>query len=249
MSKTETLPSLREDEHGVIPHENGTPSILDVIARAASDPRVDVTKMQALLDMQERIFARNAESAWNAALAIVQPKMPRITKKGRIEYPGKGGTIVSTAFARYEDIDLAVRPIYSPEGFSISWNTEASGSATTIIGTLAHKDGHSKQYRMTLPHDTSGSKNAIQAVGSTVSYGKRYLLCSMFNIVTVGEDDDGASSGAIDEQQKNRILDMLIHTNSDEQKFLKFMNVASVDLIQKRDFQRAIVALERKVKP
>ena len=41
-----------------------------------------------------------------------------------------------------------------------------------------------------LPLDTSGSKNGVQAVGSTVSYGKRYAICALLNIST-GDDTDG----------------------------------------------------------
>ena len=31
----------------------------------------------------------------------------------------------------------------------------------------------------------------MQAIGSSVSYGKRYALCMLLNIATGGEDDDG----------------------------------------------------------
>jgi hypothetical protein len=48
---------------------------------------------------------------------------------------------------------------------------------------------------MTLPLDTSGSKNNVQAVGSSTSYGKRYTATLLLNIRTKGEDDDGHAGG------------------------------------------------------
>ncbi|MNO71030.1 ERF superfamily protein [compost metagenome] len=61
----------------------------------------------------------------------------------------------------------------------------------SVTGILMHRAGHREQTTMLLPLDTSGSKNAVQALGSSVSYGKRYVLCALLNITTRGEDDDG----------------------------------------------------------
>lgn len=44
---------------------------------------------------------------------------------------------------------------------------------------------------MLLPADVSGNKNAVQAFGSSTSYGKRYVLCALLNITTRGQDDNG----------------------------------------------------------
>ena len=49
---------------------------------------------------------------------------------------------------------------------------------------------------MVLPVDTSGSKNGVQAVASSVSYGKRYTAGLLLNITTTGEDDDGNGPAA-----------------------------------------------------
>ena len=46
-------------------------SLLNLIARAASDPAVDVAKMAALLEMQERVMRAQAVHDFNAAMARV----------------------------------------------------------------------------------------------------------------------------------------------------------------------------------
>src|SRR4051812_41928358 len=93
-------------------------AFLELISRAASDPTVDVAKMKELLSMRVEIMAREAEMAFSQAMARLQPRLPRITKHGRICVNG----VVRNTYARIEDIDAVIRPLYSEEGFSISWN-------------------------------------------------------------------------------------------------------------------------------
>ena len=66
-----------------------------------------------------------------------------------------------------------------------------SGEALAVTCVLTHTDGHSERTTMTAGADTSGSKNAIQARGSAVSYLERYTLCGALGLLTVDEDSDG----------------------------------------------------------
>jgi len=165
---------------------NESAAIITVIERAAMNPNVDIDKMERLLMMQERIIAKNAEQAFNAALAEMQDELPVILETGAIK--NSNGKVQST-YAKWEDINEAIKPILRKHGFALTFKSEINGSVK-VTGILTHKAGHREQTEITLPADTSGSKNAVQAVGSTISYGKRYGLCAMLNIST-GDDDDG----------------------------------------------------------
>jgi len=58
-----------------------------------------------------------------------------------------------------------------------------------------------------------GSKNAVQAVGSSVSYGKRYVMSALLNITTTDDDDDGQSAvPAIDLFAHNMVVQKHIDT-------------------------------------
>jgi hypothetical protein len=48
-----------------------------------------------------------------------------------------------------------------------------------------------------LPADVGKGRNDVQAIGSSVSYGKRYAAMAMLNLITRGlaEDDDGQAGG------------------------------------------------------
>ena len=66
--------------------------LLEVIARAARDPNVDIDKMERLLEMQERVHARNAKAAYYSALAEMQPSLPAIVERGGIK--DRNGNVV-----------------------------------------------------------------------------------------------------------------------------------------------------------
>lgn len=178
----------------VIPASGAT--ILDVIARAASDPGTDADKMERLLAMYERITAQQARATFNASLAGLQPKLPVIDERGGIK---NNSGVVQSTYARWEDINDAIRPLLAEHGFALSFRTGvAQDGKITVTGVLSHRDGHSEETTITLPHDSSGNKNAVQAVGSSTSYGKRYTAISLLNITSRApgdQDDDGQAAG------------------------------------------------------
>lgn len=165
-------------------------ALIQAIERAAINPAVDVDKMERLLQMQERILARQAEVAFHAAFAEMQSELPVITERGQIVVDHK----VRSEYATFEDINEAVKPILHRHGFGVSFRTDFA-DGITITAVLSHRQGHKEQTSMKLPADTSGSKNVVQAIGSSVSYGKRYTMQALLNITSGGEDDDGHSGG------------------------------------------------------
>jgi len=93
-------------------------------------------------------------------------------------------------------------PIVHQHGFTVSF--QPAGKSPTgdlrIKWTVAHKMGHVEQDTADIPMDgvgTGGKQNmtGTQSFGSTASYGRRYLLCMLFNIST-GDDTDGNSKSA-----------------------------------------------------
>lgn len=156
-------------------------SLIDIIGKVALTPGGDLAKLEKLMDLQERILNREEEKAFYADLAAMQPELPRVIKS-------KDGH--NSKYAPLEDINDAIRPAMQKYGFAVIFNIEQKDKSVDITTTLAHKLGHTKSLTIPLALDTSGSKNAVQAVGSTISYGKRYGICAILNIST-GDDVDG----------------------------------------------------------
>lgn len=167
-----------------------TTALMSMIERVCLDREADITKLEKMLDMQERILNRNAEQAFAADFAAMQCELPRIARNGKIEIKKDGRTIQSTAFAKLEDINDGIRPTLQKYGFGVSFTIDQAGGLITVTAKLLHRLGHSEKTAISLPIDTSGSKNNVQGNGSTVSYGKRYAICALLNIST-GDDVDG----------------------------------------------------------
>lgn len=208
-----------------IPQDNSMDSI---IARAASDPKCDVEKLDKLLDMQERVMGKQAEMAFNSAMASLQPELPAI-KKTKDGHKYK--------YAPYDQIDRLIRPHYTEHGFSLSFNSESKGDNVHYYGTISHKEGFSRTAEMILPADTSGSKNEIQAVGSTISYAKRYLVGMLLNIVTEDEDDDAAyGNERLTPEMVSKVQELIESTGRSEARLLKIKGVNSIEHILLKDY-------------
>ena len=178
--------------------QSGIAAQVSQIERIASDPNVDVNKLETLWMMQEKAQDRIAKMAYNSDMASMQSKMPIIKKTGVIKdkYDNE-----RSKYARFEDVISAIQPFLNEFGFSVSFKTEFHNSCLQVTGFVSHSQGHEESTIMTLPFDDSGAKNKVQAIGSSISYGKRYCLCMLLNIAASGEDDDGHSAAA-DELKK-----------------------------------------------
>lgn len=173
----------------VAPAPAAKPDVVSMIVAAASDPNVDVQKLEKLIDMQERWQRLQAESEFNQAFSVMQGELPTVVEKGRGDK--------QMAYAPIEDVMEAVRPVLQKHGFSVShqteWPQDRKGTVR-IVGILSHRLGHSRTSVFESQADNSGSKNAIQALGSTITYGRRYTLNDLLGIVSRrGEDNDGAT--------------------------------------------------------
>jgi len=229
-------------------HSDDT-AIVQFIERAASDPKVDVDKMERLLLMQERVMERRAKADFNAALAALQPKLPVIAERGAIRDRNKA---IQSTYALWEDVNECIRPLLAEAGFSLSFRSgRDDANRLTVTGVLSHAGGHSEEATLALPVDDSGSKNNVQGVGSSLSYGKRYTTFLLLNITTSGDDDDGkraGDAGSIDEEQVGKLQELIESTGADKARFLKFMGAESLSEIPAKDFTKAMQALLAKAK-
>ena len=184
------------------------PTPMEMIAAIARDPSIPIDRIAALIGLQERMEAREAEKQFNADFAAAMLDMPRVAKRGAKKM-GDKGTIM---YATYEDVDAAIRPIEARHGFARSFSTRQAdkpGSIMTLI--LTHRAGHCRTSERFCRPDPGPGRNDIQAEGSGESYGRRYLTLAVWNIVTVGADDDGDSADPITDEQALDIRTMLDH--------------------------------------
>jgi hypothetical protein len=249
---TENNVTVIEAEPAQLPAVSESAALLQVIERMAVNPAVDVEKFERLMALQERMVARNAKTAYHAALAELQPKLPVIGERGEIKIRDQ----VQSRYALWEDVVRAIAPLLSEHGFALSFRVSRDTERQNVTGILSHRDGHSEETTLSLPIDNSGSKNGVQGIGSTVSYGKRYVTQALLNLVSSGDDDDGqgGGNGLITAEQKAELVELLkangatYPDGAGTKKFLDFMGVASLDEINASDFNKGRLALAAKAK-
>jgi hypothetical protein len=171
---------------------NGNTALMSFIERAANNPEFDVAKFGELLRLQRDVAHDQSRRAFNAAMADAQSEMLPVVRDARNSH-------LNNRYARLETIDAAMRPIYTRHGFSVRYGSAPASSEgmIRITCTVAHADGYFEEQYLDAPTVNAGSQGGrtattpVQAVGSAITYLRRYLLSMVFNVVLADEDDDG----------------------------------------------------------
>lgn len=178
-------------ESSVAPPADPHNATISMLERAVRDPAVDVDKMERIWLLCEKENKRLAERSFNAALSEMQCALPAVERKGEIK--GRDKKVVST-YALWEDVNEAIKPVLTAHGFALSFRVKTSKDLIEVRGVLTHRDGHKEETEISLPADTTGFKNPVQAVASSVSYGKRYSAGALLNLTSFDEDDNGTGA-------------------------------------------------------
>jgi len=213
--------------------------------RLAVTSGADLEKLERLLTLQERFEANEARKAYHKAMAEFKENPPHIEKDKKVGFASKQGGRVGYSHASLGNVVEKITAELSKHGLSVSWRTQQNG---TIIVTcrITHIMGHSEEAVLSAGADTTGSKNSIQALGSTISYLQRYTILSILGLATYDQDNDGQGAEVeyITENQLNIIREKL--NGRDEAKFLAYLGVEKLELLPKADYAKAMIALQAK---
>lgn len=223
--------------------------IVDVAPRAAITPLemldralssgADPDTLTKLMALQERWEAGQARKAFDEAIASAKAEISPIVRNA------KGHN--DKRYADFAAIARAVDPIISQHGLSYRFRTNQT-DRISVTCVLSHKAGHSEETTLSGPADTSGNKNAIQAIGSTLTYLQRYTLTQALGLAA-SNDDDGKSAGlgqAITEEQVIFLRELIEAVGADEKRFLAHGKVDALSDIRADQFEAAVRLLKSK---
>lgn len=159
---------------------------------AAVQGNSDLEKVEKLLELQERWEKRQAEKAYNKAIANFKANPPEIIKESSVDFTGLKGR-VNYKYASLANVIEKVTPELSKHGLTISWRTNQNGKIN-VSCRISHELGHYEETSLCADADTSGSKNPIQAIGSTITYMQRYTALALLGLACADQDDDGRAS-------------------------------------------------------
>lgn len=131
-----------------------------------------------------------------AALALLQTKLPEIRKTQTAEVETNKGRNYSYTYANLAGISAQIMPLLGDLGLSFIAKPTFSGDRFVLAYSLLHTSGEREDGEYPLP--TSGTP---QAIGSAITYGRRYCLCAVTGVAPE-DDDDGAAAEAEAETQR-----------------------------------------------
>jgi hypothetical protein len=239
----ERAPAMQPEQ---IPAQTAGQSLtpLEMLDRAVAGGATPDT-LEKLMGLQERWETTQARKAFDNAMAEAKARIPVIMKNKTVSH-GVG----KTSF-KHEDMAQIARtidPILSSFGLSYRFRTSSEGGRVSVTCVVSHRDGHSETNELSGPPETSGSKNSIQAIGSSVTFLQRYTLKAALGLAA-SDDDDGKSAGsgaAISEEQLGELQSLIAEVAADIQKFCRYMKVETLADIPATKFADAKAALEAK---
>lgn len=215
-------------------------AILTMIERMALNPEIDPDRIERFIALKERIDANAAKVDFNNALAEAKAQIGPVLKNRKGHNDKK--------YADFSAIAKVVDPVVTSLGLSYRFRTEQTDRITVTCIISGH--GHSEENSLSGPPDASGSKNAIQAIGSTLTYLQRYTLVQALGL-SVAEDDDGKAAGAdlaVNDQQREALDNLIEQTGADLDKFLAFFQIQFLAELPSKRFDEARRMLEAKRK-
>lgn len=214
------------------------------LLQTAIEKGIEPDKLDKMFELQERYEVNQAKKAFNHAMSEFAKNAPKLVKDRKVAFKQTQYNYVTLASVVNE-----VQKVMSKLGLSHRWKTNQENQMITVECIVTHEQGYSESSDFTAPPDTSGAKNAIQAIGSTISYGQRYTLLSILGL-SAFEDDDARSAVNVEfitPEQVKMINELMLKTKTKLGQFLGYLKVDSLDKLPVIRFASAINALELKL--
>ena len=221
---------------------------MDMLNRAV-ESGANIEVLTKLMDLQERFEANQARKAFDEAMAAAKAEIPTIRKNRTVDFTSAKGR----THYRHEDlaeVAATVNPVLSRYGLSYRFRTSAQpNEPITVTCIVTHRLGYFEETTLCGPRDDSGNKNAIQQVGSTLTYLQRMTLKAALGLAA-SDDDDGRKSDQtaepISKEEVSKLLAEIETTGTDTEQFCKYLGVEAVPEITVGLLPRAKAALAKK---
>ena len=234
----------------VTPEASAPITPMAMIDRALSSGASAET-LERLMALQERWQAAQAKRAFDAAIAEAKAEISPILKTRKVDFTSaKGRTNYD-----YEDlaqIENQVNPVLSRHGLSYRFRSEQpEARAIKVTCIVSHRDGHSEENSLLGWADDTGNKNAIQAVGSAITYLQRYSLKLALGLSATNDTDgrtlrhDDATS--INADQYQDLCSLIERSGADEKAMLQFLGAQDTETLTVAQYGKAKALLEKKI--
>lgn len=177
----------------VLPIEQRLPSTevtpLTVLMRAIQDNSCDLARLEKLMDLEARWRADLAKQSYVRAFAQFKKNMPDVVKDMLNKQYGSD-------YSSLANLVNTTNKVLGEFGLNARWDIDQKDGMKAVC-IMTHEDGHEERVVITGPLDTSGAKNPLQQIKSTLTYLEGATFQAITGVVarSASADDDGNGSG------------------------------------------------------
>jgi hypothetical protein len=226
-----------------------TADIYSLVERIMMDKDLPVERAHQALEFYQKVEAQTARRAFDEAMAEAKAKIPPILKDQHVKYTNKSGDTTEYDHENLAGIAKIVDPILSEFGLSYRFRTSSNlNEPIRVTCIVAHRRGYYEENTLSAGADSSGGKNTIQAIGSTLTYLQRYTLKSSLGLAAAPDDDgkrsDDVPGEAITAEQAAVLKKRIETVGSDIVEFCTYFKVDTVESLPAKQLDRANKALD-----
>lgn len=213
----------------------------DKMVEMALSSDVGIEKLERLLELKERHEANEARKAYHKAMSMFKANPPEIEKDANVSYKQ-----TSYNHATLGNVASKINKSLSGYGLSASWKTDQIEGSVKVTCTITHMLGFSESTSLVALPDTSGSKNSIQAIGSTTTYLQRYTILALTGLATKEQDNDGIAEDEvlITADQVSQLTDMILALDKSVDDYCTYLKVKELSEIPMSWFGRCVTELK-----
>jgi hypothetical protein len=223
---------------------------LTVLMRAIQDNSCDLARLEKLMDLEARWRADRAKQAYVRAFSQFKKNMPDVVKDMLNKQYGSD-------YSSLANLVNTTNKVLGEYGLNARWQpNQTDGMSVDCI--MTHEDGHEERVTIKGPLDTSGAKNPLQQIKSTLTYLEGASFQAITGVVarSASVDDDGNGSsdetGYITPEQVEEILRRLKAIHADTPKslanFLAWIKADAIEHIAAANYKVALDRIDQKGK-
>lgn len=244
---TEAITTREERTALAAPVEMGA-QMMSLYQQALDKGEAGVNALEKLIDLQMKMQRIGAERSFTLALSDFQQQCPPIQKKSSAKIVTKSGGGYGFTYADFEEIVSTVRPHLTRNGFSFTFDTEATASMLKCTCTLHHSDGHKTSASFACPTENSSGASAQQKFGGANTYARRQSLINVLGLSLTDPIADEKDLETITAEQCANIEALIEETGASSSLLLKVFGVEKISDISRARYDVAVNMLAAKRK-
>lgn len=154
-----------------------------------------IEQLRQLMDLRDRWEAAESKKAFVTAFAAFKKNMPDVVKDMLNKQYGSD-------YSSLANLVNTTNRALGEYGLHANWKPDTTGNVISVTCIITHVDGHSEAVTIMGPPDTSGTKNPLQAIKSTLTYLEGATFQAITGVVarSASKDDDGNAAGKQQEE-------------------------------------------------